>query len=189
MKLAWWRFSLPLLAFAGIAVFLALGLRNEDPRLVPSPFIGKAAPFFRLPELRDRARWVSSDDFEGKPFLLNVWASWCVACRDDHPGVTALAQPWLELEAQVSAVRAEATDGSYLVFIPADRLHASATVKRDRLGALGPSFATVDGTFRVAGYAWSQLSGSGNLAAVRARSASIVRPPRGSARRPPSSRR
>jgi cytochrome c biogenesis protein CcmG/thiol:disulfide interchange protein DsbE len=95
MKLAWWRYSLPLLAFVGIAVFLALGLRNEDPRLVPSPFIGKPAPYFRLPELRDRARWVASDDFKGKPFVVNVWASWCVACRDDHPGVTALAQSGL----------------------------------------------------------------------------------------------
>ncbi len=61
-------------------------------------------------------------------------------------GATVVAQPWLELSGQISAVRAAATDGSYLVFVPPDRAHGTATIRRDRLFGLGPSFVALDGT-------------------------------------------
>jgi cytochrome c biogenesis protein CcmG/thiol:disulfide interchange protein DsbE len=64
--------------------FLAVGLRH-DPHEVPSPFIGKPAPTFQLAQLRDPGKTFSAADMRGKVWLLNVWASWCVTCRDEHP--------------------------------------------------------------------------------------------------------
>jgi cytochrome c biogenesis protein CcmG, thiol:disulfide interchange protein DsbE len=81
-----WRWFLPLLAFAALGLLLATGLRaGRDPRLVPSPLIGKPSPAFSLPDLREGRPVVTRESLAGKPYLLNVWASWCVACRDDHP--------------------------------------------------------------------------------------------------------
>lgn len=74
----------PLLAFAGIAVFLALGLRR-DPREVPSPLIGKPIPDFSLPPVRGRSLGLATADLKGEVSLVNVFASWCVACREEHP--------------------------------------------------------------------------------------------------------
>ena len=74
----------PLLAFAGIAVFLALGLRR-DPREVPSPLIGKPVPEFTLPPVRGRALGLATADLKGEVSMVNVFASWCVACREEHP--------------------------------------------------------------------------------------------------------
>ena len=79
-----WRWSLPFLVFAALAVFLYTGL-FRDPREVPSPLIGKPAPAFALPLLDDPARTFGSRDLAGQPYLLNVFASWCYACRDEHP--------------------------------------------------------------------------------------------------------
>ena len=80
------NFFLPLLAFAALGLLLATGLRaGRDPRLVPSPLIDKPAPAFSLPDLVEGRPRVTADALRGKPYLLNVWASWCVACRDDHP--------------------------------------------------------------------------------------------------------
>ncbi len=78
------RFALPLLIFAGLGVLLYFGLHN-DPRYVPSPLIDKPAPEFTLPELRDTTQTVSRAGLLGKPYLLNVWGSWCVACQQEHP--------------------------------------------------------------------------------------------------------
>ena len=75
---------LPLGIFLLLAVFLAVGLRL-DPREVPSPLIGKAAPPFRLPQLQDPGRTLGSEELKGKVWILNVWASWCVACLEEHP--------------------------------------------------------------------------------------------------------
>ncbi|MFS8976350.1 DsbE family thiol:disulfide interchange protein [Cupriavidus necator] len=78
------RFLLPLAAFLALAVALAAGLRH-DPRELPSPLVGKAAPAFRLPLLEPEGRTLASADMRGEVWLLNVWASWCAACRTEHP--------------------------------------------------------------------------------------------------------
>jgi cytochrome c biogenesis protein CcmG, thiol:disulfide interchange protein DsbE len=75
---------LPLVVFVGIAVFLAIGL-THDPREVPSPLIGKPVPAFSLPPVEGRQLGLSSGDLKGNVSLVNVFASWCVACRDEHP--------------------------------------------------------------------------------------------------------
>ena len=75
---------LPLGIFLVLAVFLAVGL-GLNPREVPSPLIDKEAPAFRLPQLRDPGLTLGTDDLKGKVWMLNVWASWCVACLDEHP--------------------------------------------------------------------------------------------------------
>lgn len=78
------RFILPLVAFLVLAVFLYIGL-GRDPREVPSPLIGKPAPVFTLPQLAEAKPPFSSQDMRGQVWLLNVWASWCGACKDEHP--------------------------------------------------------------------------------------------------------
>jgi len=77
------RSLLPLLAFMILAVFLGIGL-TKDPRKLPSPFIGKAAPTFTLPQLHQLNKTFSPKDMLGKVWILNVWASWCVSCRAEH---------------------------------------------------------------------------------------------------------
>jgi len=78
------RFLLPLGLFLVLALFLAVGLKL-DPREVPSPLIGKPAPVFQAPALGRPEVMIKRDDLLGKVWLLNVWASWCGACRDEHP--------------------------------------------------------------------------------------------------------
>lgn len=78
------RFLLPLGIFIGLLLFLGIGLRL-NPREVPSPFIGKPAPAFTLTQLHDASKSISPKDMLGKVWLLNVWASWCVSCRQEHP--------------------------------------------------------------------------------------------------------
>lgn len=85
------RFTLPLGVFLLLAVFLAIGL-TLNPREVPSPLIGKAAPAFELPQLHEPARRFSPKEMQGKVWLLNVWASWCASCRDEHPLLVDLAR-------------------------------------------------------------------------------------------------
>ena len=75
---------LPLVIFLVLAVFLAVGL-GLNPREVPSPLIGKAAPAFRLAQLQQPDQMLGTEDFKGKVWILNVWASWCVACLEEHP--------------------------------------------------------------------------------------------------------
>jgi len=78
------RFIIPLGLFLVLVAFLAIGL-SRDPHEVPSPLINKPAPAFRLPQLKDPSKTFSTEDMRGKVWLLNVWASWCVTCRDEHP--------------------------------------------------------------------------------------------------------
>ena len=78
------RFLLPLVVFAGLLVFLAIGLRL-NPREIPSPFIGKPAPAFTLAQLHEPEKTISPQDMAGQVWMLNVWASWCVSCRVEHP--------------------------------------------------------------------------------------------------------
>ena len=85
------RFILPLLLFVVLLVFLWVGL-SLDPREVPSPLVGKAAPAFRLARLDDPAKTVGDGDLRGQVWLLNVWASWCVSCIEEHPVLVQLAK-------------------------------------------------------------------------------------------------
>ena len=78
------KFLIPLLLFVILVGFLAIGL-NRDPHEVPSPLIGKVAPAFELPQLADPKKTFSPESMKGQPWILNVWASWCVACREEHP--------------------------------------------------------------------------------------------------------
>ncbi len=79
-----WQFLAPLALFAVLLGFLAVGL-NLNPREVPSPLIGKPAPAFALARLDDPSQRITHADLKGQVWILNVWASWCVACRQEHP--------------------------------------------------------------------------------------------------------
>lgn len=85
------RYLLPLIAFVILAAFLLVGL-NLNPRKVPSPLIGKPAPVFNLQQLHEPENVFKSKDNLGKVWLLNVWASWCASCRDEHPLLVQLAK-------------------------------------------------------------------------------------------------
>jgi len=85
------RFTLPLVAFLILAAFLYKGL-SLNPREVESPLIGKPAPAFTLPQLHEPDKQFSTQDMKGKVWLLNVWASWCVSCREEHPVLVELAR-------------------------------------------------------------------------------------------------
>jgi len=78
------KYLIPLVLFIVLVIFLALGLRR-DPHEVPSPLINKAAPAFNLPQLKDPSKTFSAAEMRGKVWILNVWASWCITCRDEHP--------------------------------------------------------------------------------------------------------
>ena len=84
------KFLIPLVLFFSLVVFLAIGL-NRDPREIPSPLIGKPAPTFALPTLASDQAFGPAD-LKGQVWLLNVWATWCVACREEHPVLVAFAQ-------------------------------------------------------------------------------------------------
>ena len=85
------RFLWPLIGFAVLVVLLAVGL-NLNPRDVPSPLVGKPAPAFALARLDAPERQFSPKEMLGKVWLLNVWASWCVSCRQEHPVLVELAK-------------------------------------------------------------------------------------------------
>ena len=85
------RFILPLGIFLLLALFLALGLKL-DPREVPSPLIDKPAPAFAAPALARPNEQIQRDALLGKVWVLNVWASWCVACREEHPLLVEFAK-------------------------------------------------------------------------------------------------
>ncbi|WJW76493.1 DsbE family thiol:disulfide interchange protein [Thiohalobacter sp. IOR34] len=85
------RYLLPLGIFAVLVVLLAVGL-GLDPRKVPSPLIDKPAPAFSLPRLHQPEQSIGTADMKGKVWLLNVWASWCSACRSEHPLVIELGR-------------------------------------------------------------------------------------------------
>ncbi len=85
------KYIIPLIIFIIMAVFLALGL-NLNPRDIPSPLIGKPAPQFSAPKLTAPAEMLTPADLKGQVWLFNVWASWCVSCREEHPVLNELAR-------------------------------------------------------------------------------------------------
>ena len=70
--------------FVVLVALLAVGL-TLNPREVPSPLIGKPAPAFELPQLHEPGKTFSPADMRGQVWMFNVWASWCVSCRQEHP--------------------------------------------------------------------------------------------------------
>ena len=85
------RFLWPLIGFVLLVVLLAVGL-NLNPRDVPSPLVGKSAPAFTLARLDAPDKTFSPQDMKGQVWLLNVWASWCVSCRQEHPVLVDMAR-------------------------------------------------------------------------------------------------
>jgi len=85
------RFLIPLIVFLLLSVFLAIGL-TRDPHEVPSPLVGKPVPAFALNRLDDPQQQFGSEQLKGQVSLLNVWASWCTACRQEHSALLALAE-------------------------------------------------------------------------------------------------
>lgn len=85
------RFLIPFLVFVALVTFFYIGL-NLKPREIPSPLIGKLAPAFNLPQLHEPEKTFSVEAMRGQVWIFNVWASWCVSCRDEHPLWVAFAQ-------------------------------------------------------------------------------------------------
>lgn len=85
------KFLWPLIGFVVLVALLAVGL-NLNPRDVPSPLVGKPAPAFSLPQLGAPDRTFSPKDMLGQVWLLNVWSTWCVSCRQEHPVLVGLAK-------------------------------------------------------------------------------------------------
>ena len=78
------KFLIPLVIFFGLVIFLAVGLQR-DPREIPSPLLDKPAPEFKLFTLANNDQQFGPQDMHGQVWMLNVWATWCVACREEHP--------------------------------------------------------------------------------------------------------
>jgi cytochrome c biogenesis protein CcmG/thiol:disulfide interchange protein DsbE len=88
-----WKFLLPMGAFVALAVLFAFGLNpNRDIHALPSPLIGKPAPLFNLTDVMDPARTVSNAALKGQVYVLNVWGTWCVACRQEHEALLDIAR-------------------------------------------------------------------------------------------------
>ena len=85
------RYALPLGVFAALVLLLGVGL-SLDPREVPSPLIDKPAPPFQLPLLHQPEKSFSPREMQGRVWVLNVWASWCAACREEHPVLADFAR-------------------------------------------------------------------------------------------------
>ncbi len=85
------KFLVPLALFGVLIGFLAVGLQR-DPSVVPSPLVNKAAPQFKVPQLILADQAFAPADMKGQVWMLNVWASWCVACKVEHPLLVELAR-------------------------------------------------------------------------------------------------
>jgi cytochrome c biogenesis protein CcmG/thiol:disulfide interchange protein DsbE len=117
---------LPLVLFVVLVGFFAKGL-FLNPREVPSPFIGRTAPAFTLPLVENANASFSPADMRGKVWLLNVWAPWCVSCRQEHPVLMQIAQGgrvpivglnWKDKDREAASLLARA--GSPYVAVPED---------------------------------------------------------------------
>ena len=85
------RYLVPLVIFVLLIVAFLFGLQN-DPRKIPSALINKPVPSFTLQELHEPEQVITEKDFPATPFILNVWASWCTACLQEHPLLLALSK-------------------------------------------------------------------------------------------------
>jgi cytochrome c biogenesis protein CcmG/thiol:disulfide interchange protein DsbE len=85
------RFIWPFVVFVALSGFLYVGL-GLNPHEVPSPLINKPAPAFNLTQLHDPGKQFTAEEMKGKVWLLNFWASWCAACKEEHPVLLALAR-------------------------------------------------------------------------------------------------
>lgn len=86
---------LPLVLFAALAALLGVGVvmnAGKTQTEIQSPLIGRPAPDFALPDFRDPDTTVTRADLLGRPYLLNIWASWCASCRIEHPVIAELAR-------------------------------------------------------------------------------------------------
>lgn len=117
---------LPLILFLVLVGFFARGL-FLNPREVPSPFIGRTAPAFTLPLVEDPSRSFSPADMRGQVWMLNVWAPWCVSCRQEHQVLMQIAQGgrvpivglnWKDRNREAAALLART--GSPYVAVPED---------------------------------------------------------------------
>jgi cytochrome c biogenesis protein CcmG, thiol:disulfide interchange protein DsbE len=86
-----WIYLLPLGLFAVLMVFFFFGL-GLNPRLIPSPLIGQSAPEFSLPKLSNPDELIQHTDLKGEVSLLNIWATWCTSCRQEHPVLMKIAE-------------------------------------------------------------------------------------------------
>jgi cytochrome c biogenesis protein CcmG, thiol:disulfide interchange protein DsbE len=88
-----WKFLLPFAAFVALVVLFAFGLNpKRDIHALPSPLIGKPAPPFALTDVIDPARVVSTESLKGQVYVLNVWGTWCFACRQEHEELLAISR-------------------------------------------------------------------------------------------------
>jgi len=88
-----WKFLLPFAAFVALVALFAFGLNpHRDIHALPSPLIGKAAPEFTLTDVLDPTRTVSNATFKGQVYVLNVWATWCVPCREEQEELLAISR-------------------------------------------------------------------------------------------------
>ncbi len=85
------RFALPLLIFISLTLLLWQGL-DLNPRKIPSTLIDKSAPAFSLPDLHDSQKQITNATLANTVWVLNVWASWCVGCKQEHPVIDELAR-------------------------------------------------------------------------------------------------
>lgn len=85
------RYLIPIAVFAALVGFFSVGLTLK-PSEIPSPLIGKVAPSFELPRLHEPEQQLSNTDMRGQVSLLNVWATWCYACRQEHPILNEIAK-------------------------------------------------------------------------------------------------
>jgi cytochrome c biogenesis protein CcmG/thiol:disulfide interchange protein DsbE len=85
------RFVAPVLVFGLLLVVFYFGLQ-KDPGFVPSPLIGRPAPAFSMPRLDDPTATLTEANLRGQVSLLNVWATWCVGCRQEHQTLVDIAR-------------------------------------------------------------------------------------------------
>lgn len=86
-----WRFIIPIGLFAALLAVFFIGL-DRDKETLPSPLVGKPAPQFALPSVEDPSRIVSSRDFAGRPYVVNIWGTWCPGCRQEHDVLLEIAR-------------------------------------------------------------------------------------------------